>query len=278
MKKYKCKKCEFQAETVSEIANHVRWKHCEKESQFECECGKIFKQKGSFISHRKLCNGQPKNKIWICPKCNFEIKTRRQKHLDSCDGFGTRRYKNPNPTKYGTLEYKEKMSRVSSKMLSNPEIKKKLSISSKKYFENLTEKERKIFADKISKAVKGKTGGIRLGGGRGKKGWYKGYWCDSSWELAYVIYNLEHDIKFERNKEGFEYIFEEEIHKYYPDFILEDGLYIEVKGYITKQVEEKIKQFPYELKVLQLKEMKIYLNYTESKYGKDFVKLYGVRN
>lgn len=27
---------------------------------------------------------------------------------------------------------------------------------------------------------------------RGYKGWYKGIWCDSSWELAYVIFNLEH--------------------------------------------------------------------------------------
>ena len=57
---------------------------------------------------------------------------------------------------------------------------------------------------------------------------YKGYWCDSSWELAYVIYNLEHNIKFERNKQGFEYEFENKKYKYYPDFILEDGTYVEV--------------------------------------------------
>ena len=28
--------------------------------------------------------------------------------------------------------------------------------------------------------------------GYGKHGWYKEYWCDSSWELAYVIYNLDY--------------------------------------------------------------------------------------
>lgn len=49
------------------------------------------------------------------------------------------------------------------------------------------------------------SGGYREGSGRGKKGIYKGYYCDSSWELAYVIYNLEHDIKFERNTQTFEY-------------------------------------------------------------------------
>jgi len=37
-------------------------------------------------------------------------------------------------------------------------------------------------------------GGKRIGSGRGKSGWYKGYWCDSSWELAYVIYNIDHDV------------------------------------------------------------------------------------
>ena len=39
----------------------------------------------------------------------------------------------------------------------------------------------------------------------GIKGWYKGFWCDSSWELAYVIYNLDHGIEFRRNTEKFEY-------------------------------------------------------------------------
>ena len=68
-----------------------------------------------------------------------------------------------------------------------------------------------------------KCGGYKKGCGKGKKGWYKGYWCDSSWELAFVIYNLEHGIKFERNKQGFEYVFENKTYKYYPDFILGNG-------------------------------------------------------
>lgn len=25
-----------------------------------------------------------------------------------------------------------------------------------------------------------------------KHGWYKGFWCDSSWELAFVMYNIDH--------------------------------------------------------------------------------------
>lgn len=119
-----------------------------------------------------------------------------------------------------------------------------------------------------------KNGGYRKCGSRGKQGWYKGHWCDSSWELAYVIYNLEHDIKFKRNDKGFEYTFENKIYKYYPDFILEDGTYVEIKGYKTKKDFEKISQFPFTLYVYEFEQMKDILNYVEKKYGKNFIKLY----
>lgn len=64
-----------------------------------------------------------------------------------------------------------------------------------------------------------KNGGYRHGSGHGKHGVYKGYQCDSSWELAYVIYNLEHDIKFERNRDRFLYNLNGKSHYYTPDFI-----------------------------------------------------------
>lgn len=116
-------------------------------------------------------------------------------------------------------------------------------------------------------------GGYRKGSGRGKKGWYKGYFCDSSWELAYVIYNLDHGIKFERNKEKFKYIFEGKEYSYLPDFIV-DGKYVEVKGYWTKQWQAKLDQFPRELSIIGKEEIKTYLEYVENKYGRDFIKLY----
>ena len=131
-----------------------------------------------------------------------------------------------------------------------------------------TEKTKKLISD-----ARKKRGSIH-GTGRGKHGWYKGYWCDSSWELAWVIYNLEHDIKFERNTEGFEYEWNGGKHKYYPDFIVEDGSYMEIKGYTTEQTKIKIASFKSRLVVLNKKEMKPYIDYAENKYGKDFIKLY----
>ncbi|MEI7942893.1 MAG: hypothetical protein WCH76_06985 [Candidatus Riflemargulisbacteria bacterium] len=52
----------------------------------------------------------------------------------------------------------------------------------------------------VSMKAGGKSGGYRRKSGRGKHGWYKGIWCDSSWELAWVMYHLDHGIPFERNK------------------------------------------------------------------------------
>ena len=122
------------------------------------------------------------------------------------------------------------------------------------------------------------SGGLRRGSGRGKKGWYKGYWCDSSWELAWVIYNLEHNINFERNHEGFEYIYKGKKRKYYPDFIINE-IYYEIKGRrcyeeMDNENKEKIKQFKKELKVLYTKDMKPYLTYTKTQYGINFTNLY----
>ena len=108
---------------------------------------------------------------------------------------------------------------------------------------------------------------------RFKTGWYKGYYCDSSWELAFIIYHLENNLPFERNKEGFEYIHNGEKHIYYPDFVINNVFY-ELKGFHTEKVDSKTTYFPYELKILYKKDVDVYLDYVISKYGKDFTSLY----
>lgn len=134
-----------------------------------------------------------------------------------------------------------------------------------------TEKNRK---QKISNTMKSnhKSGGYRINSGRGKKGWYKGIFCDSSWELAFVIWNIENNKSISRCKEKREYIFNGEKHIYIPDFIVEDEI-IEIKGYSSKQWEEKIKQNP-DVKVLYKNDIKPYLDYVILKYGKNFISLY----
>lgn len=123
---------------------------------------------------------------------------------------------------------------------------------------------------KISETMKKNplAGGYRKGSGCGHEGWYKGIFCDSSWELAFLIYYLEHNLYIERCKEKRKYIFENIEHTYIPDFITNDGI-IEIKGFKTKQSEAKRIQNP-DIKYLYGNDIKYCLDYTINKYGNKF--------
>jgi hypothetical protein len=133
---------------------------------------------------------------------------------------------------------------------------------------------------KISETMKrnSNSGGLRKGSGRGKKGWFKGYWCDSTWELAWVIYNIEIGTKFERNKIGFKYIYNNKEHTYYPDFE-SNGKFIEIKGRrnyfgLSEKEKMKIDSFEGELVILFEPDMQTILDYVIEKYGKNYHDLY----
>jgi hypothetical protein len=120
---------------------------------------------------------------------------------------------------------------------------------------------------------KPKTGGYHPGSGRGKSGWYRGIFCNSTYELAWVIYNLEHSISFERNHNSFFYIHEGKQYRYYPDFI-QNGEYIEIKGFLRSNDKSKFEQFPGQLKILYEKDIKEHIEYCKQKYGYHFEELY----
>lgn len=93
---------------------------------------------------------------------------------------------------------------------------------------------------KISDYAKSRNfGGLTPRSGRGKKGWYKGYFCDSTYELVYVIYNIDHNVSFQRCERCYPYTIDGEQHNYYPDFELSDGSLVEIKGYHTDIVDIK---------------------------------------
>lgn len=127
----------------------------------------------------------------------------------------------------------------------------------------------------LSKIAKQKgMGGYRRGGGRGKHGWYRGVWCDSSWELAWVMFHLDHGIPFERNRDRFEYEWQGEKHRYLPDFKMSDGTHVEIKAWLDEQGKTKLASCP-GLIVLMKKDMEPFLGYAVEKYGKDFTTEYG---
>ena len=122
-----------------------------------------------------------------------------------------------------------------------------------------------------------KIGAVKCGGykekcGRGKHGWYKGIWCDSSWELAFVIYHLENNLFIKRCNEFRTYKYKDKTYKYYPDFITDEGIF-EIKGYCDEISQTKHNQHP-DIKMIYFDDMKIYLNYVIKKYGRNFIRLY----
>lgn len=117
------------------------------------------------------------------------------------------------------------------------------------------------------------SGGIRQGSSRGKSGWYKGYWCDSSYELAFLIYCLEHSIKIQRNTIGFNYNYKGKHHIYYPDFWV-NGKLTEIKNYRSELTNVKIKSVTEPIDIYYKDTIKPFLNYVIKKYGNNFTDLY----
>lgn len=65
---------------------------------------------------------------------------------------------------------------------------------------------------------------------------YNGIKFLGSWEVEFAKYLDNKNIKWERPHKTYKYIFENEIHRYLPDFYLpEYNLYIEIKGYPTSK-------------------------------------------
>lgn len=127
------------------------------------------------------------------------------------------------------------------------------------------------FSRKMSKALKGKTGGRKDFNGK-NCGYYKGILFQSSWELAFIVYNLEYQLPIKRNFTYFPYTYQNELFKYYPDFIC-GSEYIEVKGWYSNRSKEKKEQFPKDkqLKVLLSEDMLPYITYCKTKYGRNYI-------
>lgn len=128
-------------------------------------------------------------------------------------------------------------------------------------------------AQLLSLSAKGKSGGYREGSGRAKTGYYKGIYCGSTYELVWVIYQLDHGIDFSRFNGYLEYNGK----KYFPDFI-QAGRIIEIKGYESQESvdlkNEVAKQNGYDVTVLRKSDLSDMFTWVSTKYGKDFKSLY----
>jgi hypothetical protein len=242
-------------------------------------------------SHRRILCAKKEDRIdqynknpKKCTHCNADLeRSKRRYKFCSSRCAATETQKLGGHRKW-TEEEKKKLSDWAKKQVRAPKIRiKKECVNCKKVFEIYPYRKNQIGCSrrcsfqyiKENGLFKGKCGGYREKGGRGKQGRYKGYYCHSSWELAWVIYNIDHNIGFKRNTEGFPYDFNGRTYKFFPDFIIESTKeYVEIKGYLDDKNKAKMLFFPHALNLIDKDSIKTYIDYAIEKYGYNFISVY----
>lgn len=106
--------------------------------------------------------------------------------------------------------------------------------------------------------------------GKGIKGHYKGIFCASRFELAFLIYCLDSGKDVSRCTKSYTYIDSDGKERlYYPDFIV-DGEVVEIKGYSTDVTLTKINSVTdMPAKVLYESDLQHIFDYIKQTYNKD---------
>ena len=283
---FKCKYCGKEFEKIQSLAAHIS--HCKLSPNYNKELDYKRNNKGKQTIKentkikKELEEKTRKERILICKHCGKEYKLEltdkefeNHKYSNYCSKSCANSRCHSEETK---LKISKTLKESGNVYISKP---KKYVICCKncgKKIEYIGSINYKCYCSEFcKKEYKHKIlGGYRKGSGRGHEGWYKEIFCDSSWELAFLIYHLEHNLNIKRCKEKREYIYNNEKHIYIPDFVTDEGI-IEIKGYKTEQSESKRLQ-NLDIKFLYKEDIQYCLDYTIQKYGKEFWKfLYEIR-
>jgi hypothetical protein len=238
-----------------------------KRNKVKCSiCGREI-SKSNIAKHESSCKGviiknYEKHDGLNCQFCNKTFLSNNSLH-----NHEIRCSMNPNKKSLGLNKFNEsrKMGEISSW---NKGLTKEDNASVKKQSESLST----WYLEHPSHGL----GGLRTTSARACKfGTYKGFYCDSGWELAFVLFQLDNNQPIERCTEYFVYEFEGKKHKYYPDFKI-GNTYYEIKGIYRAADYAKIEQFPNDLKLEVVDKSTIYpyTRYCEKTYGKNYTYLY----
>lgn len=234
-----------------------------KEQILYCKyCGKQCKSLNSLKQHEIRCKENPNHIITNFDTNHNYINERTKGHKWLNNGISSKCVK-PEDINYYLLNgwklgMDNKLKNIHSK-----------SLIGKSTGKASTPEKELLRKQRISNSMKGNTNWkFNKRHGNSKQGWYHNIHCDSTWELAFVVYHIENNLYIERCKQYFDFIWENEHHKYIPDFITNEGI-IEIKGRKSKKSLEKEKQFP-NIKVIDEHTIKPYLEYVKHKYGNNF--------
>lgn len=268
---YICNYCKKSFQTTRKSSNKNQIRYCSR------SCSEKF-------NHEKHVFETTKNILKTCENCNKEffvsIRDIKNKNIFFCSQSCVVSYNNKHrkfsPEK--RLQINEKIKQSLKKINDKKPITFKKCIICNKLFSSERQRKTcsdecyKIFLKDFLKEIAPLGGGYRQGSSRGHHGYYKGYWCDSTYELAYLIYCLDHNIKIERCKESFEYEIDGKKRKYHPDFIVDDEI-IEIKNFHRDDVEIKInavKKLNRKIKVLYYEDLIEVFEYVAKTYKKEF--------
>ena len=238
-KKHICSICRKLFDNGLSLGGHITAAHSEKS---ECAVCKKQISRQAFKRHVNIC------KQIYCLFCNKQISKRKKFCNSSCSA------KFNLPKRIHKEETKKKISKSLSGRIINTELYSvnNCSICGLSFERKKNKKEtcswacsRKLAAPKIAAAVKGKVGGYKNFGGKGKGGYYKNEWYDSSWELKLAKSLDEKNILFRRNTGLYKFPYIDlkgRNRNYYPDFFFpETNQFLEIKGYWTTETKHKIK-------------------------------------
>jgi len=227
---------------------------------YKCEiCSKIFERKMSLVGHKRIHNGKPspprkklslgdKNLIeYVCKYCGHKSKSGLSLggHISSCKLNPCRSIK------------REKFSASMKGRQWSSERKRAHSEAMRRCVLNGNQK---------TPSPGGITRGTLFTDRFGNKCYLQG-----SWEVAVARFFDSEELTWLRNKTGFDYIYEGKIHRYFPDFYLNDlDCYVEVKGFETEKDREKWKQFQHKLSIIKYDEyqnLSLWLKNLKEKYS-----------
>lgn len=247
----KTKECLYCHKNISILSFNKHFNKCKNDHKlYYCEkCGKLVTEKfgsGKFCS-RKCANS---HKMSEDTKLKISNSVKKNPH-----GWASQNYERKREYKKRLQEYNKNPNKckVCGKLL------------------DYKHKHRKTCGDKnCLKVLNSKNGGYKKHSRKGNAGYYKGFYCDSTYELIFLIYCLDHNIKIERNKQYFLYKYENKIHKYYPDFLINNNTLIEIKNFDSELVRLKLASVNKPIKILFGKDLINMAKYVANKYNIKF--------
>lgn len=185
-----------------------------------------------------------------CPLCDKEVKNLKGHHWKAHgDGVNHK----PNTGHKGGNQFTTGKNKTHS-----DETKKKLSkLATEHNSLYWTDKNRDKHSDVMLRVVKENPNSYNYNNvcRRVKRIEHNGEFFHSSWELEFSLFLDEQRIKWTRKTKPFDYIWNNKLHRYFPDFYLEAfDLYVEVKGYKVDKDDAKWNQFKGKLLIIRKEE------------------------